>query len=165
MRRIRRLAALAIVCSFAAACSREAPPEITAEPAPATQAPVDLGLAAIEAGRIKTHLEFLAADARKGRMTGTPEYDEAADYVAQQFAAIGLEPGGEDGGWFQPVPMLANRIDVESATVVFHQEDEEQVQRFRDDFVMGGDAVRPDTEIRAEVVFVGFGIHAPDMNY
>ncbi len=165
MRGIRRLAALAIVCTFAAACSREAPPEITAEPAPATQAPVDLGLAAIEAGRIKTHLEFLAADARKGRMTGTPEYDEAADYVAQQFAAIGLEPGGEDGGWFQPVPMLANRIDVESATVVFHQEDEEQVQRFRDDFVMGGDAVRPDTEIRAEVVFVGFGIHAPDMNY
>ncbi|HSN52373.1 MAG TPA: M28 family metallopeptidase [Woeseiaceae bacterium] len=165
MRRIRRLVGLAIVLTFAAACSSEAPPENTAEQAPAAQEPVNQGLAAIEAGRIKMHLEFLAADARKGRMTGTPEYDEAADYVARQFEAIGLVPGGEDGGWFQPVPMLANRIDVESATVVFHQEDEEQVQRFRDDFVMGGDAVRPETEIRAEVVFVGFGIHAPDMNY
>ena len=161
----RRLVALALVYAVTAACSGETPPEKTAEPAPATQGPVDHGLAAIDAARIRTHLEFLADDARKGRMTGTPEYDEAADYVAQQFAAIGLEPGGEDGGWFQPVPMLANRIDVESATVVFHQEDEEQVQRFRDDFVMGGDAVRPDTRIRAEVVFVGFGIHAPEMNY
>jgi hypothetical protein len=161
----RRLVALALVYVVTAACSGEAPPENTAEPAPATQGPVDHGLAAIDAARIRTHLEFLADDARKGRMTGTPEYDEAAEYVAQQFAAIGLEPGGEDGGWFQPVPMLANRIDVESATVVFHQEDEEQVQRFRDDFVMGGDAVRPDTRIRAEVVFVGFGIHAPEMNY
>ena len=165
MKTNRRLVALAALCTFAAACGKDAPPENTAEPPHAAQESVDHGLAVIEAGRIKTHLDFLADDARKGRMTGTPEYDEAADYVAQQFAAIGLEPGGEDGGWFQPVPMLANRIDVDSATVVFHQEDEEQVQRFREDFVMGGDAVRPETEIRAEVVFVGFGIHAPEMNY
>ena len=165
MKTNRRLAALAALCTLAAACGKDAPPENTAEPPNAAQESVDQGLAVIEAGRIKTHLDFLADDARKGRMTGTPEYDEAADYVAQQFAAIGLEPGGEDGGWFQPVPMLANRIDVDSATVVFHQEDEEQVQRFREDFVMGGDAVRPETEIRAEVVFVGFGIHAPEMNY
>ena len=165
MKTNRRLAALAALCTLAAACGKDAPPENTAEPPNAAQKSVDQGLAVIEAGRIQTHLEFLADDARKGRMTGTPEYDEAANYVAQQFAETGLEPGGEDGGWFQPVPMLANRIDVDSATVVFHQEDEEQVQRFREDFVMGGDAVRPETEIRAQVVFVGFGIHAPEMNY
>jgi hypothetical protein len=160
-----RPVAIAALITFAAACGREAPPEATAGPTPAEPAPVEQGLAVIDGEGIETHLRFLADDARKGRMTGTPEYDEAADYVARQFEAIGLEAGGEDGGWFQPVPMLANRIDVDSAAVVLHEEAGEQVQRWKEDFVMGGDAVRAETEIRAEVVFVGFGIHAPDMNY
>ena len=164
MTRLRPVAIAALI-TLAAACGKEAPPASAVEPAPADRAPVEQGLAVIDSEGIETHLRFLADDARKGRMTGTPEYDQAADYVAQQFEAIGLEPGGEDGGWLQPVPMLANRIDVDSAAVVFHEEDGEQVQRWKEDFVMGGDAVRAETEIRAEVVFVGFGIHAPDMNY
>jgi hypothetical protein len=160
-----RYTALTVLFALLAACGKTPPPETATEVAATDPQPVEKGLAVIDRGNIESHLEFLADDARKGRMTGTPEYDAAADYVAGQFAAIGLEPGGEDGGWFQPVPMLANRIDVDSATVVYHQEDEEQAQRWQEDFVMGGDAVRPETEIRAEVVFVGFGIHAPDMNY
>ncbi len=165
MKTMLRSVAIAALVTLAAACGRETPPETTAEPTQTEPAPVEQGLAVIDGEGIETHLRFLADDARKGRMTGTPEYDEAADYVARQFEAIGLEPGGEDGGWFQPVPMLANRIDAASAAVVFHAEDGKQVQRWKEDFVMGGDAVRPETEIRAEVVFVGFGIHAPDMNY
>jgi hypothetical protein len=98
-------------------------------------------------------------------MTGTPEYDEAAAYVASHFEDIGLVAGGEDGSWFQAVPMLARWIDVDSATVVFHQDGEEKAQRWKEDFVMGGDVVRAETDITAEVVFAGFGIHAPDMNY
>jgi len=98
-------------------------------------------------------------------MTGTPEYDEAAGYVAKNFEEIGLVAGGEDGSWFQAVPMLARRIEVDSASVVFHQDGVEKSQRWKEDFVMGGDVVRPETVITAEVVFVGFGIHAPDMNY
>ena len=165
MRTSCRYVALAALYTLVAACGKESPPAPATDQTPTAQSPVEEGLAVIDGKNIEIHLNFLADDALKGRMTGTPEYDEAADYMAQQFAAIGLEPGGEDGGWFQPVPMLAHRIDVDSATVVFHQEDEEQVQRFKEDFVMGGDAVRQETEIRAEVVFVGFGIHAPEMNY
>jgi hypothetical protein len=98
------------------------------------------------------------------RMTGTPEYDEAAAYVAGHFEEIGLEPGGDDG-WYQQVPMLARRINVDSAKFVFHQDDVEKAQRWKEDFVMSGDTVRPETEITAEVVFVGFAVHAPDMDY
>ena len=61
--------------------------------------------------------------------------------------------------------MLARRIDVDSAELVFHQDGEQKAQRWREDFVMGGDVVREETSVTAEVVFVGFGIHAPDMNY
>ena len=165
MKTMLRPVAIAALTTLAAACGSDTPPETTVEQPPAERMPVERGLAVIDGEGIEAHLRFLADDARNGRMTGTPEYDEAAEYVARQFEAIGLEPGGEDGGWFQPVPMLANRIDAASAAVVFHEEDGEQVQRWKEDFVMGGDAVRAETEIRAEVVFVGFGIHAPDMNY
>ena len=122
-------------------------------------------LSVINQAGIEEHLRFLADDARQGRMTGTPEYDESAAYIARQFEEIGLEAGGEDGSWFQAVPMLSRRIDVESATVVFHQDGEQKAQRWKEDFVMGGDVVRPETNVTAEVVFAGFGIHAPDMNY
>jgi len=126
---------------------------------------LEQGLAAIGRERIEAHLRYLADDALRGRMTGTPEYDEAAAYVAKNFEDIGLMAGGEDGSWFQAVPMLARRIDVESAAVIFHQDGEEKSQRWKEDFVMGGDVVRDETDITAEVVFVGFGIHAPEMNY
>jgi hypothetical protein len=132
---------------------------------PPTDAALEQGLAEVGRERIESHLVFLASDDMKGRMTGTPEFDAAAAYVAEQFEEIGLEPGGEDGGWYQAVPMLARRIDVDSATVVFHQDGEEKTQRWQEDFVMGGDVVRAETEVTAEVVFVGFGVHAPDMNY
>lgn len=127
--------------------------------------PLDAGLRAIERDGIEAHLRFLADDDMLGRMTGSPEYDKAAAYVAQHFESIGLQAGGEDGSWFQAVPMLARRIDVDSASVVFHQDGVEKTQRWKEDFVMGGDVVRPETSITAEVVFAGFGIHAPDMGY
>lgn len=137
--------------------------EVTATEAEALSA-LDQGLSLVDRNGIESHLRYLADDAMKGRMTGSPEYDRAAAYVAEHFAQIGLEPGGDDR-WYQDVPMLARRIDVDSAQVVFHQDGEEKSQRWQEDFVMGGDTVRPDTSITAEVVFAGFGIHAPEMGY
>jgi len=137
--------------------------EITSTEAEALSS-LDQGLNLIERNGIEQHLRYLADDAMQGRMTGSPEYDEAAAYVADHFQQIGLEKGGDDG-WYQEVPMMARRIDVDSAQVVFHQDGEEKVQAWKEDFVMGGDMVRAETAITAEVVYVGFGIHAPDMNY
>ena len=135
------------------------------EPDAATAAnPVMPGLALISRDGIESHLRFLADDARLGRMTGSPEYDESAAYVAGHFAEIGLEPGGEEG-WYQQVPMLANEIDVDSATLTYHKDTGDGAMRWKEDFVMSGDSVRPETEIRAEVVFAGFGIHAPELGY
>ena len=154
----------ALIASLIGACdgSRDA----GTEPAGAAAGvdPVGPGLASISREGIEAHLRYLADDARMGRMTGTPAYDESAAYVARQFMEIGLEPAGDDG-WFQQVPMLANRIKVDSATVVYHQDTGDGALRWQEDFVMGGDAVRPETEIRAEVVFVGFGIHARELGY
>jgi hypothetical protein len=56
------------------------------------------------ARRIHADVEFLASDNLEGRDTGSRGYGIAADYVASQFRAIGLDPAGENGGWFQQVP-------------------------------------------------------------
>ena len=146
------------------ACAKKPPEDIAVVAAESSLSSLEQGLSLIERDGIEAHLKYLADDARMGRMTGTPEYDEAAAYVSGHFEEIGLEPGGDDG-WYQQVPMLARRIDVESAKFVFHQDDVEKAQRWKEDFVMGGDIARPETNITAEVVFVGFGIHAPGMNY
>ena len=160
--------ALILIALALLSCSNESAEDATAAATTTESAPVlsslEQGLALIDRDRIEAHLNYLADDALMGRMTGTPEYDEAAAYVAGHFAEIGLEPGGDDG-WYQQVPMLARRINVDSAKFVFHQDDVEKTQRWKEDFVMAGDKVRPETNITAEVVFVGFGIHAPDMSY
>lgn len=159
---------LILLAFMLAACAKEAPEAASADAAvdeaEAALSPLEQGLTLIDRDGIEAHLKYLADDALKGRMTGTPEYDKAAAYVAGRFEEFGLEPGGADG-WYQQVPMMARRIDVDSAKFVFHQDGVEKAQRWKQDFVMVGDVVRPETEITAEVVFVGFGIHAPEMNY
>lgn len=166
--RLTSTLSIALAAFSIAGCGKDASePEVFSEPvfSEAPSGSMEQGLSVIGRDRLESHLEFLADDARLGRMTGTPAYDEAAAYVAKHFEEIGLESGGEDGSWFQAVPMLARRIDVDSALLVFHQEGQEKSQRWKEDFVMDGDVVREETDITAEVVFVGFGIHAPDMDY
>jgi hypothetical protein len=62
---------------------------------------------AIDADRLLDHIKFLASDEMKGRASGSPELERAADYIAQQFNEIGLRPGGDDGTWFEPFELTA----------------------------------------------------------
>ncbi len=144
-------AALALLC----ACGSSTPPSET----PSTTDVPD-----VSATELDKHLRFLASDALAGRMTGTPGYDAAAEYVASQFHGLGLEPAGDDD-YFQHVPYVSSHIDTESAAVrVFGGEDAKELE-FRDDFVMGGDVSREHAKVRAPAVFVGHGVSAPDLDH
>jgi hypothetical protein len=63
--------------------------------------------AEIQSDALMGHIRFLSSDDLKGRANGSPELNRAAEYIAQQFAEIGLTPGGADGGWFQPFDLVA----------------------------------------------------------
>ncbi len=65
----------------------------------------------IRAEDLLGHIRYLASDEMRGRGNGSPELTRAGTYVAEQFAAAGLEPGGEDRGWFQPFELVAG-LDV-----------------------------------------------------
>jgi hypothetical protein len=61
--------------------------------------------------------EQLSSDAMEGRDTGSAGYDRAADLVAREFAAAGLKPAGDAGGWFQTFPV--HEVKVETAGTRF----------------------------------------------
>ncbi len=119
---------------------------------------------AITVENLEAHLAYLADDARAGRMTGEPGYDDAARYVADRFEEFGLEPG-TPGGWFQPVPLISYRVDPESPEFVLHEDGGDTHFAYPDDFTARSDKVRTQSARTAEVVYVGFGVHAPDLGY
>ncbi len=110
------------------------------------------------------HLAYLADDALEGRRVGEPGYDLAAKYVAEQFAALGLEPGGSEG-WYQPVPLQSYQLDSESVVMTIHRDANDADLAYLYDFVAQGDKVREQTSVRGELVYIGFGVHAPEYGY
>jgi hypothetical protein len=125
---------------------------------------LDIALAIISRENIQSSLNYLAADEREGRMTGSRGYDESAQYVADQFAAIGLEPGGTDG-WLQQVPFITRMTDIENSGVTLHKSNGDVDLEWEKDLIIYADKLRAENRIRAEVVFAGFGVHAPELRY
>ena len=125
---------------------------------------LDESLDLIHERALRSHVRWLADDKRAGRMTGEPGYDASAQYVAEQFARMGLEPGGVDG-WYQQVPLRTYKAVGDTAEFVIHADSGDLEFTYRDDFSVAGDPLDPSTRLRAEVVYVGYGIHAPELGY
>ncbi len=121
-------------------------------------------LDAVTQENLKTTTSYLADDARNGRRAGSPGHEDAANYMAEQFETIGLQPGGEDA-WFQQMPIVSAAIDVESSGLILHMASGDLELEWIKDVVVFPDALREESRVRAEVVFVGYGIHAPELGY
>ncbi|WP_165967420.1 M20/M25/M40 family metallo-hydrolase [Luteimonas aestuarii] len=115
--------------------------------------------------RIEADLLALADDAMEGRETGTPGYDRAAAYVAARFAEIGLQPAGDDGTWFQRIPMLASTRVPEGARLAIHRGGRTIELTYLDQFLSGASGAETDVEIEAPAVFVAHGVHAPHLGH
>ncbi|MBU1378572.1 MAG: M20/M25/M40 family metallo-hydrolase [Alphaproteobacteria bacterium] len=114
------------------------------------------------ANRVQAHVAFLASDLLQGREAGSPGYDIAANYVASQFAQLGLKPGGADGSYFQPVPLLAVR-PADEGRFVLRGKDGAAVPLVFGEEVMPGHPYGPaERKVSAPMVFVGFGVVAPE---
>jgi hypothetical protein len=117
------------------------------------------------AQRIEAHITFLASDLLRGRQPGTRGYDIAAAYVASQFAQSGLTPAGEQGGWYQQVPLRRAYLEPGSARLSAHRGARVKSFRFVEEFFAGPDVNHEDCSIRGPAVFAGYGIHAPELGY
>ncbi|MGZ8997547.1 MAG: M28 family metallopeptidase [Allosphingosinicella sp.] len=113
------------------------------------------------ADRFKAHVAFLSDDALEGRDTGSRGYDIGAAYVASQFMALGLKPGGNDGGWYQQVPLRSASL-VGKPVMTLSGPGGRQSWENGSSIVVRPSLIAEEVEITAPVVFVGYGIDAPD---
>lgn len=115
-------------------------------------------------------LEYVKAqidDKYQGRLTGTPEYQACAEWLAGEFAVMGLQPGGENGSWYQwfripytlvlPGCSLTLHVPVNKNYEILKQYG--YISEFMPGSTSGNGAVT------AQVVYAGFGITAPELGY
>jgi Zn-dependent M28 family amino/carboxypeptidase len=110
---------------------------------------------------VDAHLRFLAHPLLEGRAPGTRGGALAAEYVRAQFRRIGLEAPG--GSYLQEVPMVG--LTPDPCLVVRLPGGDERELRYRDDYVLASGVPDASVEVEAELVFVGFGIHAPEHDW
>ena len=164
MLRLIGAAALMLAAGTAIAQTEKAPPAPAApakESAASINERVNASLPADQAA-MKAHVMFLASDAMRGREAGSHEFDIAAQYVAAQFYAAGLRPGGDEGGYLQKVPLIGYKLADKGNFVWTPTGGQPQTLVFGEDFVPAPNAAKAETSLSAPIVFVGYGIVAPD---
>jgi len=121
----------------------------------------------ISSHRLHDHVAELTSPRYAGRLTGTPGYRAAAQWVAERFRSWGLEPAGDDGTWYQdfeipytlvfPGSRVRLHLPQANGSVIFKD------YRYEDEYIPGSTSASG--EITAEVIYVGYGITAPELGY
>ena len=166
MRLLRTCAAMMPL--WLAACqtpSPPPPPAVLAESAPdAPLPPAAAPAQSISMERMSEITRVLASDAFEGRSMGTAGEEKTVAYLIEQFRAAGLEPGGENGGWTQTVPLIRTKLQAPQLAV--RQGPDTTALAFPRDIYLS--TVRDTQQVRiadAPIVFVGFGVHAPERGW
>ena len=119
----------------------------------------------IDPERIRAHVRFLADDLLEGRGTGQRGGDIAAQYIATQFALYGLKPAGDNGTYLQKVPMVGVTTLPESTFTIVANSGQPMNLKLLDDYVTSNQTQQPQSDINTEIVYVGYGIEAPEYNW
>jgi Zn-dependent M28 family amino/carboxypeptidase len=117
------------------------------------------------AARIKAHVTFLADDLLEGREAGTRGYDIAARYIAAQFAALGVKPGGDNGGYFQRVDLLEAALTGPKPTLVLTTPRGTQTLNQASAVMLTGPTAGGSVKLKAPLVFVGYGMEDATVGY
>ena len=113
---------------------------------------------AASAKAIEAHMQFLASDELAGRETGSKEHEIASLYIATQLQALGLLPAGENGSYFQRVPLRKARLAQDSARFTLHVDGKDTELSYPKAFFTGPSMQYPQTDVTAPLVFAGYGL-------
>jgi Zn-dependent M28 family amino/carboxypeptidase len=165
-----RISALSAVALFTACTALAQKPSAkvagTVPAIPGLSPSVRAAAASIDPEKIRAHVRFLSLDLLEGRGPGTRGAEVAAEYIATQFALSGVEPAGDKGSYFQSVPLFAVHTDEEKTKLAFVPSTGQPI-----DLAYGAEIVSKDetgqasADLDAPIVFVGYGIHAPEYNW
>src|SRR5215204_4607157 len=113
---------------------------------------------------LKAHIKFLSDDLLEGRGTGARGGEIAAKYIAAQLEAVGARGAGENGSFFQPVSLVGVKADPGTVLTISGASGSENL-KFADDFVAFTGAQTEAVNADADLVFVGYGINAPEQKW
>ncbi|HLN55405.1 MAG TPA: M28 family peptidase [Bacteroidales bacterium] len=122
---------------------------------------------AINSEEMMSWVEKLCSPEFNGRLTGTPEFMASAEWVAGKFGEWGLKPAGNNGTFFQSFDMPYTVLhNPGSLTLNIPQSDGSFIRKhysYPDEYYPGMNS--GSGEVTAEVVYAGFGVTAPELNY
>lgn len=119
----------------------------------------------VRAEAIRSHVEFLASDLLEGRAAATRGYDIAAAYVAAQFRLAGLAPAGDNDTYLQEVPLLEATAVLPGSSAKLVRDDETVSFEYGTHYLPSADFLSQSSTLTAPLVFAGFGVEAPELNY
>jgi hypothetical protein len=148
---------LALVCALAALTALG-----LAAVKPAVVTPLEKAAAqSIRAERLRADIRFLGSDLLEGRGPGSSGDRLAQAFIAARMEGIGLEPGAPDGSWLQPFDIVGVSSRPTGPIYAARGTVKEELRALEDVVATSG-VPFPEARIEAEIVFVGYGIVAPE---
>ena len=127
--------------------------------------PAFVALETITPEHIRWHVRYLSHDLLEGRGTGQRGGDIAAEYIATQFAEYGLKPAGDHGTYMQKVPLVGITTLAETQFSLVPKQGEAMNLKPLDEYVAFDQTQQAQSDVDADIVFVGYGIEAPEYNW
>ena len=158
---LRSLFALSLPIIVTAGVAAQAPTPAHQHSAAAAGPRLD----AITDQEIRADVQFLASDQLEGRAPSTRGGSLAAQYVATRFKLLGLAPGGENGTYFQQVTIVESKVDASAGVTVSGGTGAPERLKPTEEVVAWTGVEDADVSVDADMVFVGYGINAPEQKW
>ncbi len=159
------------VALFSAACGTDARSDAAqggGEPVAMdlpSEGSIDAALASMTADDLVEYTRVLSSDEFGGRAPSSPGEELTIEYLTEQYAGLGLQPGGENGSWVQKVPLVSITADPDM-TLTIDGGGTSQSFTYGPEFIAGTPQVVEDVSLDAsDVVFVGYGAVAPEYDW
>jgi Zn-dependent M28 family amino/carboxypeptidase len=147
---MRTLRSLLLSFVVVAGCARPEPPPPPAGPAEDQ----------ITTESLTNYVKTIGSDEFEGRAPASPGGEKTQNYLAEQLKSLGVAPGAADGTYFQQVPIVESVVDRGFVLSV-----PGTTYRYFADVVAFSGVERPRVQVQGEVVFVGYGINAPELKW
>ena len=118
-----------------------------------------------DAEKIRAHVKYLASDELEGRGMNQKGGDLAAEHMAAQFKSYGLLPAGDNGTFFQQVPMVSTKTLPETTFTLAPTSGAPVELKLLEDYVTTNERQTESADIDAPIVFLGYGISAPEYQW
>ena len=163
--RVCLLVAIILICGICLAQQSHQPMRSSAAASAHLSPAAIAAFQRVDPERIRAHVRFLSDDLLEGRGTGQRGGDIAAQYIATQFALYGLKPAGDNGTYMQKVPMVGITPQPATTFAFVPAKGGANDLKVLDQYVAYDQTQQSQSDVNAEIVYVGYGIEASEYNW